>query len=156
MHDVGFVYYWYAHDYRQASAWFEKASELPGSPVWLKGLAATTAAQGGDRQSSRTMWEAIRRSSQVDWMHRTAERLLVQLNALDQIDEVQARLDAFASSRGVVVSDWTTAIRAGIVPGLPVDPTGTRYELTPEGRVRLSPSSALFPLPAEPQQNPSR
>ena len=104
MHDIGFVYYWYAHDYRQASGWFEKASELPGAPVWLKGLAATTVAQGGDRQSSRTMWEAIRQSSQVDWMRGTAERLLVQLNALDQIDEVQAKLDAFAQNRGVVVS----------------------------------------------------
>ena len=56
MQDIGFVYYWYAHDYRQASAWFQKASEVPGAPVWLKPLAATTLAQGGDRESSRTMW----------------------------------------------------------------------------------------------------
>ena len=156
MHDIGFVYYWYAHDYRQASSWFARASEVPGAPEWLKGLAATTLAQGGDRESSRTMWEAIRESSQVDWMRRTAERLLVQFSALDRIDAVQAQLDAFAASRGIVVTDWGTAIRAGIFPGVPVDPTGTRYELTPEGRVRLSPSSALFPLPVEPQQNPSR
>jgi hypothetical protein len=156
MHDIGFVYYWYAHDYRQASASFEKASEVPGAPVWLKGLAATTAAQGGDRQSSRTMWEAIRQSSQVDWMRQAAERTLVQLTVLDRIDEIQRRLDAFTTSRGTVVSDWATAIRAGIVPGFPVDPTGVRYELTAEGRVQLSPASPLFPLPAEPQQNLSR
>jgi hypothetical protein len=152
MHDIGFVYYWYAHDYRQASGWFDKASQVPGAPTWLKGLAATTLAQGGDRRSSRTMWEAIRQSSDVEWMRATAERMLAQLDVLDRIDEMQAKLDAFAQSRGVAVTDWQTAIRAGLFPGFPVDPTGTRYELTPAGRVRLSPNSALYPLPVEPQQ----
>jgi hypothetical protein len=150
MQDIGFVYYWYEHDYRQASAWFAKASEVPGAPVWLKGLAATTLAQGGDRQSSRTMWEAIRQSSDVDWLRATAERLLTQLNVLDQIDEIQARLDALAGTTGAPVTNWQTAIRAGVFPGVPIDPTGTPYELTQDGKVRLSPSSALFPLPVEP------
>ena len=157
MHDIGFVYYWYAHDYRQASAWFQKASEVAAAPVWLKGLAATTLAQGGDRQSSRTIWQAILESSQVDWMRATAERTLVQFSAMDRIDNAQMQLDGYAQTRGIVVTDWGTAIRAGIFPGVPVDPAGTRYELTPEGRVRLSPSSPLFPLPDEPQQlTPSR
>ena len=26
MQDIGFVYYWYANDYRQAAAWFQKAA----------------------------------------------------------------------------------------------------------------------------------
>ncbi|HVH25130.1 MAG TPA: hypothetical protein VM818_00175 [Vicinamibacterales bacterium] len=150
MQDIGFVYYWYEHDYRQASAWFAKASEVPGAPVWLKGLAATTLAQGGDRQSSRAMWEAIRQSSEVDWMRATAERLLTQLNVLDRMDEIQARLDALARATGAPPSNWQTVIRAGVFPGVPLDPTGTPYELTPDGRVRLSESSGLFPLPVEP------
>jgi hypothetical protein len=156
MHDIGFVYYWYAHDYRQAASWFDKAAKVPGAPVWLEGLAATTLAQGGDRESSRTMWESIRQSSDVDWMRRTAERLLVQLDALDQIDEIQQRLDRFANSSGVPLSNWTPALRARLFPGVPLDPTGTPYELTAQGRVQLSPASPLFPLPVEPAQNPSR
>jgi hypothetical protein len=84
-------------------------------------------------------------------MRTSAERVLRQLDALDRMDELQLKLDTFARSGGTV-SDWTTVIRAGVFPGVPVDPTGTRYELTPDGRVGLSPSSPLFPLPAEPQQ----
>ena len=38
----------------------DRPSEVPGAPWWLRSLAATTLAQGGDRQSSRLMWEAIR------------------------------------------------------------------------------------------------
>jgi hypothetical protein len=150
MQDIGFVYYWYEHDYRQASVWFAKASEVPGAPIWLQGLAATTLAQGGDRQSSRTMWEAIRQSSEVDWMRATAERLLAQLNALDQMDEIQWRLDEHARAGVAPPSNWETVIRAGVFPGVPIDPTGTPYELTQDGTVRLSRSSGLFPLPVEP------
>jgi len=145
--DIGFVYYWYAHDYRLASAWFQRASEVPGAPVWLKGLSATTLAQGGDRESSRTMWRAILESSDVDWLRSTAERVLVQLDALEQMDQIQAKLDAFTLRNGRPPVDW-----ASVFPGVPVDPARTPYQLTPDGAVRLSPSSPLFPLPAEPQR----
>lgn len=157
LEDIGFVYYWYAHDYRQAAAWFQKASEVPGAPVWLKPLAATTLAQGGDRRSSRTMWEAILQSADVDWLRNAAERRLLQLGALDQIDALQSRLDAFATVRGSPPGDWATVLRARVLPGIPTDPNGTPYELTPDGHVRLSRSSTLFPLPAEPERlRPSR
>lgn len=149
--DIGFVYYWYANDYRQAAAWFDKAAQVPGAPVWLKPLAATTLVKGGDRESSRAMWRAILESSDIDWLHRTSERVLVQLNALDQMDDIQSRLDAFTQLRGSPPGDWATIVGARVLPGIPLDPSGTPYELTPDGRVRLSQSSTLFPLPAEPQ-----
>src|SRR5438876_29010 len=63
MQDIGFVHYWWRHDYKAAAEWFQRASEAPGAPWWLKSLAATTLVQGGDRQSSRLMWEAIRQSA---------------------------------------------------------------------------------------------
>jgi hypothetical protein len=157
MHDIGFVHYWYEHDHRQASAWFAKAAEVPDAPIWLRGLAATTLAQGGDRQSSRTMWEAIRQSSEVDWMRATAERLLIQLNVLDRMDEIQAKLDEFARVTGTAATDWQSVVRAGVFPGVPIDPTGTPYELSSDGTIRLSQSSGLFPLPVEPgRATPSR
>src|SRR3989338_8770874 len=144
MQDIGFVYYWYAHDYRQAAAWFEKSSEVPGAPVWLKGLAATTLAQGGDRQSSRRMWQLILDTSDVDWLRNSAQRVLLQLQALDQIDTIQSKLDAFAKVRGGPPGDWATLVRARVFPGVPVDPGRTAYELTGDGRVYLSQSSPLF------------
>src|SRR5207253_1133872 len=52
MQDIGFVHYWWRHDYEAAAAWFQRASDVPGAPWWLRSLAANTVAQGGDRQSS--------------------------------------------------------------------------------------------------------
>jgi len=97
LQDIGFVHYWWRHDYRAAAEWFTKASDVPGSPWWMKSLAATTLAQGGDRQSSRVMWESIRDSAEIDWLKEDAERRLAQLNALDQIDALQAKIDEFAA-----------------------------------------------------------
>src|SRR5438105_6351035 len=155
MADIGFVHYWYRHDYRAAAEGFGKASHIAGAPWWLQSLAATTLAQGGDRQSSRTMWEAIRQSAEIDWLRQDAERRLRQLKALDDIDHLQAQLDAAARRPAGPPADWGTAARARIVPGVPVDPTGTPYELEVTGsaaRVHLSRRSPLWPLPEEPMR----
>ena len=152
MEDIGFVQYWYVHDYHAAARWFQKASEVPGAPWWLRSLAATTLAQGGDRRSSRMMWEAIRQSAQIDWLRQDAERRLLQLRALDEIDALQQRVDAFARSARQPAAGWQPLVRARVLPGIPLDPSRTPYELTPQGRVRLAAASSLSPLPEEPQQ----
>jgi len=151
MEDIGFVHYWYDRDYQAAAAAFDKASAIPGAPVWLKPLAAATLAQGGDRRTSRAMWETIYQSAEVDWLKQQAQHHLQQFQALDEMDEIQRKLNEFAVRGGGIVTNWSAAVRAGLFPGVPLDPSRTtRYELTPEGRVRLSPTSPLNPLPIEP------
>jgi tetratricopeptide (TPR) repeat protein len=147
MQDIGFVHYWYRQDYRAAAAWFEKAGAVPRAPWWLKSLAATTLAQGGDRQSSRVMWQAIRESAEIDWLRQDAERRLAQLRALDDIDKLQDAVNRVASSTGRAPSGWQPVVAANGWPGVPVDPAGVAYELSPDGRVSVAQRSPLFPLP---------
>jgi hypothetical protein len=150
MQDIGFVHYWYLQDYRAAAEWFRLAADLPGAPWWLRSLAATTLAQGGDRRSSRAMWEAIRQSSDNDWMRQDAERRLLQLRALDEIDLLQRRVDIYATRIGHAAGTWEALVRAGFLTAVPRDPTRTPYQLTPDGHVTLSQSSTIWPLPTEP------
>ena len=125
---------------------------MPAAPWWLGSLAATTLAVGGDRQSSRIMWEAIRQSAENDWLRQDAERRLAQLRALDEIDRLQRVVDAFFRRTGRPPSGWVDLERARELPGVPLDPARTPYELGAEGRVRLSASSKLWPLPEEPKR----
>ncbi len=152
MEDIGFVYYWWIHDYHTAADWFNRASQLPGAPWWLRSMAATTLLEGGDRQSSRTMWEAIRQSAENDWLRRDAERRLSQLVALDQIDALQNLVDQLTKRDGTPPSAWTPLLGGHPLAGVPVDPAGTPYEIDASGRVRLSMKSPLFPIPLEPQR----
>lgn len=151
MQDIGFVHYWWRHDYPAAASWFDRASKVEGAPWFLRSLAATTLAEGGDRQSSRTMWQAIRQSAEVDWLRNEAERRLLQLDAADFIDQMQAAVDR-ARAAGVSATSWPELVRAGAVVGIPVDPSHTPLDIDPSGRVRLSPQSPLFPLPEEPKR----
>lgn len=151
MQDIGFVHYWWRHDYAAAAAWFDRASKVEGAPWFLRSLAATTLAEGGDRQSSRTMWTAIRESAEIDWLRNDAERRLTQLDAADFLDQVQAEVNR-ARAAGVPTASWSDLIRARVFPGVPVDPTKTPFELDPSGTVRLNRQSPLFPLPIEPQR----
>ncbi len=150
MQDIGFVHYWWDHDYHAAAAAFDKASKFPGAPWWLRSLAATTLAQGGDRRSSRTMWLAVRETAEIDWLRQSADRALAQLDALDQIDQLQAIVDRHRQRTGLPVTSWAPLVQAGELPGIPIDPRGTPYELSFAGRVQVSTKSSLFPLPKEP------
>ncbi len=148
MEDIGFVHYWFRSDFHAAAAWFQKASEVPGAPWWLRSLAATTLARGGDRQSSRAMWVAILQSAEVEWLRKDAERRLLQLQALDTIDALQRLYDDHARRTGTT-PDWQALVRARLLRSIPVDPAGVPFELK-EGRVQLSSASSLWPPPDEP------
>jgi len=149
LQDIGFVHYWYDHDYRAAAEAFNRAADVPGAPWWLRSLAATTMAKGGDRQSSRLMWQAILQSAEVDFQRKDAEHRLLQFRALDEIDALQRAVDDYARRTGARPTEWTALARAGVLRGIPIDPTGEPYLLTSEGKVRLSNASTLGPLPDE-------
>ena len=152
MMDIGFVHYWWTRDYRTAADWFERASLVPGAPSWLRALAATTVASGGDRRTSRLMWEQIRQSAEVDWLRRQATWRLMQLQALDDIDALQRLLDRERENGGTPSSEWRALVQVGRLRGIPADPTGVPYEIGAGGRVRLGAASTLRPLPEEPQR----
>jgi hypothetical protein len=150
MQDIGFVHYWWDHDYQAAGRWFARAGDAPGSPWWMKSMAAVTLASGGNRQLSRQMWQSIAQTATVEYQRNHAHRALAQLEALDQIDGLRPMIERFARETGTFPQDWPTLVRAGVLLGIPVDPAGVPYRILPDGSVDVDPASALFPLPKEP------
>jgi tetratricopeptide (TPR) repeat protein len=148
--DIGFVYYWNVHDYVKAAAAFNRAADLPKAPWWLRSLAATMLAKGGQRSVSRTLWQQLYNSATDESARNAALTKLRQLDALDIIESLQERIDAFVQRRGTPVTGWRTLVVAGVVRGIPLDPVGVPLELDDSSTVRLSRGSPLFPLPVEP------
>jgi tetratricopeptide (TPR) repeat protein len=147
--DAGFVHYWWLHDYKTAAAWFDRASRIEGAPWWLRSMAATTLAQGGDRQSSHRLWQQLYETSDDEWVRNNALLKLSQLQALDQIDALAALVRRYAGLHGRPPGSWGALVAMGWLAGVPLDPSGTPFELNPaaEGGVALSPRSSLSPLP---------
>ena len=149
--DAGFVHYWWLHDYRTAAAWFDRASRIEGAPWWLRSLAATTLAEGGDRQSSRRLWQQLYETADNSWVKNNAELRLSQLQALDQIDALAALVRRYTQQFGRRPDSWGVLMSMRWLSGVPLDPSGTPFELdsTQEGGVGLSKQSPLSPLPRQ-------
>ena len=148
---VGFVYYWSYRDYAKAAEWFSRASHLPEAPNWMEALAAVTLAEGGNRKSSRLLWQQIQKTATDEWFLGEAQRRLQQLDAMDQVELLQKVVAAFTAKNGRAPSGWAELARGGYVRGAVVDPTGEPYRL--EGSaVNLDPKSRLLPLPWEGQK----
>jgi tetratricopeptide (TPR) repeat protein len=156
MQDIGFVYYWWLHDYRAAADWFRRAATVKGAPWWLETLAATTLAEGGDRRSSRRLWEQLGETADHEWLRQEARRRLLQLSALDELDVLKAAVGEFTFRARRPPESWDDLARAGLLASPPVDPTGSPYLLDPRFlTVRLGPASPLFPLPGDSPGSPS-
>jgi tetratricopeptide (TPR) repeat protein len=152
--DIGFVYYWNNHDYAKAAVAFARGADIPGSPWWLRSLAATTLAKGGDRAASRLLWQQLNETANNEYARNAARLKLQQLDALEIIEKLQQGIDRFAARRGAPVTSWNELIVARLIPGVPLDPAGVPYELASPSRVTISPRSPLFPLPFEPAARP--
>ena len=115
--DIGFVHYWWTGDYAQAADAFSKGAAVAGAPWWMKSLAAVTVAKGGDRATSRVLWRALAQTPDNDFLRRDAQRRLVQLDALDQIDELTGRRRSGACRRAFGAVVVARAVPAWAPPG---------------------------------------
>ena len=149
--DIGFVHYWWKHDYVGAAEWFRKAATQPGAPSWLTGLAATTLAVGGSRESSRQLWTELLNNGDAAYIQGQARHRLLQLDAMDAIDQLTASLQRFKDREGRMPRTWQELVASERLSGIPVDPAGVPFVVDPvTGKIDISKQSPLWPLPTEP------
>jgi hypothetical protein len=149
MQDLGFVYYWHLRDYATAASYFDRAAGIPGAPSWLRPLAAVTLAEGGHRSASRTLWQQLAHADE-DWLRSSARLRLAQLDAMDAIDALRVRVERYRQAHPGQPVTWDLVVGAGLLPGVPVDSSGTPFTLDPaSGSIAVSQQSKLFPLPGQ-------
>jgi tetratricopeptide (TPR) repeat protein len=155
VYDIGFVHYWWLGDYQGAASWFRKAAAIPGAAEWLEPLAATTLVEGGDRNLSRQMWRQMQEDSDIEWIRRSAELRLTQLDALDAIDRLAEVIARFKAEAGRPPQNWAELITTRLLPGVPLDPAGIPFVLDETtGTINVAEQSPLWPLPIKQMRGP--
>lgn len=96
--DLGYLH-WQQKNFAAAQAVFERGSRVPGAPEWLKVLAATMAARGNDRATAREIFRRLYKSTNDAYTREVSAWRLLALEALDEVEAVNARL-AEAQQRG--------------------------------------------------------
>jgi hypothetical protein len=108
-----------------------------------------TLTTGGDTRASRVLWNNLL-TSETAWLRRVAEQRLRQLDAIDQITHLETLTAEYERKFGDPPTQWEDMVRAGLIPGVPVDPGGHVYVLSPWwGDVTVSEESPMWPLPTE-------
>jgi hypothetical protein len=141
--DLGFVYYWELHDYKSAAKMFTVGSGRPGAPFWLKALAGTVAAKGGDLQTSRFLWSEIYSHADTDAVRKTAEAHLASLKARVDMNVLDDFLEIYRKKTGHPAQSFNELIYSGLIRGEPKDPSGVPYVIGPDGHAALGEGSQI-------------
>lgn len=152
---LGFIHYIDRRDYKAAEEAFRKGSEVPGALGWMKVMAARMAEHSGDIGTAMALWKGIYDTNTGKEVRANAAGHLLSLQADAGIEELGRRVLYFREKTGALPSRWSDLVRAGLLPGIPQDPTGTPYVLRPDGTVGVEDASK-FPFLGEFLKGPTR
>jgi hypothetical protein len=145
--DQGFFTFFYLNDAVGGSAVLRQASEIPGSPPWLKPLAAKVLADGGNLEASLQMWTIIRDSSEPGVLRVNAETQLLVVNNRLLARHLQERIAEYRNRTGNKASTLAELAAAGVIPTVN-DLAGVPFEFDPEsGALSVSGQSPLWRRP---------
>jgi hypothetical protein len=142
---LGFIHYMDRHDYKAAQQAFKKGSQVPGALGWMKVMAARMAEKADDPNTAAYLWKTIYDTTTDSSVKDTALKHLASLRADSDIIQLEQRTLAYQERKGVFPETWADLIRAGLLPGIPVDPNGKPYVLRLDGTVRVEDPSQ-FPF----------
>jgi hypothetical protein len=141
--DLGFLYYWWMKDYSHASAAYLEASKNPNAPVWIRLMAARIAQTGGSFETSRMLWSQLYESTNNANVKKIAVQALQGLRAQEDEGRLDMLAEEYRKSFGHFPATVQDMLAAGLLKGIPVDPSGVPYVMRPDGKSRLDPASSV-------------
>jgi tetratricopeptide (TPR) repeat protein len=141
--DLGFIYYWDMKDYAHAARAFQTGSERPGALPWMRVLAASVAAAGGEFQTSRILWTEIARTAENDSMRRSAQVHLAALDTQEGLKQLDALLAAYQQREKHAAHSFQDLVAAGYLRGIPHDLSGEPFVVSPDGHAALGPKTRI-------------
>jgi hypothetical protein len=143
--DLGFFYFLYLRDAQTAARVLVEASEIPGAAFWLRTMAADLLAKGGDRASSRRMWQQMFDQAEEGIIKDNARTRLLILDSLDAADAISASVAEFERRHGRRPARLAELVAEGLWKGPLVDAAAIPFGYDPEtGRVFIQTASPLW------------
>ena len=136
-YDLGFIYYTELKDYKKAAETFERGSTVPNAHPFLRIFAAQMAQHAGEYQTARMLRSAAYQTSQDQLIKQNAVEHLRALRVDEDVDHLQQAVTRFGERTGRLPASMAELLAAEGLAGIPVDPDGHPYKLTPEGRVEV-------------------
>jgi tetratricopeptide (TPR) repeat protein len=137
-YNLGFVYYTELKDYKKAAEVFSRGSQVPRAHPFMKILAAQMAEHAGDFATARLLWSATFETAHETNIRQNAMEHLRAISVDELVSNLQAAVTRFGEKNGRLPASMAELVVAEHLPGIPADPDGNAYELTPQGRVQIA------------------
>ena len=141
------VHTWHLQDPETGATMLEAASARDDAPPWLVAVAARSLTGVGARAAARELWRALLERADDGRTRSNARTHLLQLDALERLDELDSLVRAHERRSGHPPRGWEDLVAAGLLPELPVDPAGVPFVLDRSGVPGIAPESPLAGIP---------
>jgi hypothetical protein len=141
--DLGFIQYWDLRDYVAAARTFDTGSQRPGAEIWMKTLAASIAARGGEIRTSQLLWAQVYQTAGNSTIRKSALEHLAALKADEDIQSIDRLLAVYRKGEGHPAHSLGELVNAGLLRAIPDDPSGVPYRVGPDGKATLSQGSRV-------------
>ena len=140
---MGFLYYWFLHDYGNATAAYLTAAKIPKSPYWVPIMAARLSEGGDQLGTSQLLWSQVYQTTENPTIKSQALRHLKGLKALQVEREIDQIAAEYQKRFGHPPVSMKELLDAGMIKSLPLDPDGYPYRLDADGKARLDSQSSV-------------
>jgi hypothetical protein len=134
---LGFIHFTDRHDPKAAQLAFQRGSEVPGALPWMKVMAARMAERADDPATAASLWQTIHDTTRDPKLKDTAVRHLTSLRVESELNELERLAQVYFDRHIAYPEVWSDLIRDGLLPGVPMDPTGAPYKLQLFGVVQV-------------------
>lgn len=135
--EAGFYCYDTLNDYTRAARYFERAMGIPGAHPLVRRLHAEMYNKMGDKRTSLRYWREIWRSAEDEYVRTVAYRHTHDLKLQVDLETLEKALRIHEERYGSYPSSLQALVTAGIIDGVPVQPSGDPYRYNRHtGKVR--------------------
>jgi Bradykinin len=134
-YNLGFVYYTELKDYRNAAAVFERGSQVPNAHPYMKIMAAQMATHAGDFATARMLWSATYDTSTESNIRLNAIEHLRAIKVDEDVTHLEDTINRISELTGRVPMSMSELALTENWGGVPTDPDGNAYQLTPDGKI---------------------
>lgn len=143
----GLLQTWHLQDPAEGARILAAAGMRPEAPRWLTAVAARSLAGAGARETARELWRTLLERAEDGRTRSNARTHLLQLDALDRLDELNAAVRRYEERSGRRPGGWRDLVAAGLLPDEPLDPVGIPFVLDPSGAPGIARTSPLSGYP---------
>jgi hypothetical protein len=133
---VGYTRYFSLGDPLEGGKALEEASRLPGSPPYLALLASRMLTEGREPKTALALLEAMAGQETDTARKEVLQRRIREVIVERDLQSLERAVEEYRARHGALPASLSSLAAAGILHGIPREPNGGRYLLSPGGEVR--------------------